>query len=154
MSKVKGTTRIKSKGLLLLNFAVSIYLFATGIFGITESGQLGSPSAANEIGYAVYSIFQGRGQVPYVLTIILSVIAIAAGVFIFIKLFGVSISNTETLLIILAITWLVFILMIDIIWPISDDSIKFPSLSWLRTLGSHAMVLAAIILGTNKFGFK
>jgi len=152
MTKSKGTSKIKGKGLMLLNFSVAIYLFATGILGITE--KIGEYTEANEIGFAVNSIFQGRGQAPYVLTIILSVVAIAAGVFIFIKLFGVSISNIETLLIILAVTWLVFILMIDIIWPISDDSIKFPSLSWLRSFGSHAMVLAAIIMGTDKFGIK
>jgi len=140
----KTVTRNRSKGLLLLNLAVALYLFATGVMGILKE-------AENEIGVAVDEIFKGGGSVPEVLTIVLSVVAIAAGVFLIIKLFGVSISNTEMLLIILAVVWLVFILMIDIIYPLSSD-LKPPFLHWLRIFGSHVMVLAAILMGTGKFG--
>jgi hypothetical protein len=140
----KTVTRSRSKGLLLLNLAVALYLFATGVMGILKE-------EANEIGVAVHEVFKGGGRVPEVLTIVLSVVAIAAGVFLIIKLFGVSISNTEMLLIILAVVWGVFILMIDIIYPLSSD-FKPPFLPWLRSLGAHAMVLAAILMGTSKFG--
>jgi len=142
----KTVTKIKSKGVLLLNLAVALYLFATGVMGI-----LGT-NGGGEIGAAVGSLLHSTtSDVARVLIIVLSVIAIAAGVFLFIKLFGVSISNTENLLIILAVVWLIFIVMVDIIFPIGSGN-RFISLAWLRTLGSHAMVLAAIILGTNKFG--
>jgi hypothetical protein len=140
----KTVTKIKSKGVMLLNLAVALYLFATGVMGILKE-------AENEIGFAVDEIFKGGGRVPEVLTIVLSVVAIAAGIFLIIKLFGVSISNTEMLLIILAVVWVVFILMIDIIGPLSSDN-KPPLLPWIRTLGAHAMVLAAILMGTSKFG--
>jgi uncharacterized membrane protein YphA (DoxX/SURF4 family) len=140
----KTVTKIKSKGVMLLNLAVAIYLFATGVMGILKE-------SANEIGVAVNEIFKGGGSVPEVLTIVLSVVAIAAGIFLIIKLFGVSISNTEMLLIILGVVWLVFILMIDIIYPLSSD-FKPAFLPWLRSLGAHAMVLAAILTGTSKFG--
>jgi hypothetical protein len=151
MTKSKSTTKIKSKGLLLLNFSVAIYLFATGIMGVTEKG------GGGEIGTAVYSIFAGgggTGDFARILTVILSVLAIAAGILILIKCFGVTITNTEMLLIVLAVTWLIFILMIDIIYPINKFGANFINLGWLRSFGSHAMVLAAIIMGTNKFGIK
>jgi hypothetical protein len=144
MAKSKVT--VKSKGVLLLNFSVAIYLFATGVMGIMGT------NGGGEIGAAVASLLNSTtSDVARVMIIVLSVVAIAAGIFIFIKLFGVSISNTETLLIILAVVWLIFIVMVDIIFPIGSGK-NFISLEWLRTLGSHTMVLAAITLGTSKFG--
>ena len=146
MAKSKATIKIKSKGVLLLNFSVALYLFATGVMGIMGK------NGGGEIGAAVGSLLHSTtSDVARVMIIVLSVVAIAAGIFIFIKLFGVSISNTETLLIILAVVWLIFIVMVDIIFPIGSGT-NFISLEWLRVLGSHTMVLAAIILGTNKFG--
>jgi len=140
----KTVTKIKSKGLLLLNLAVALYLFAAGVMGILKETE-------NEIGSAVSEIFKGGGSVPEVLIIVLSVVAIAAGIFLILKVFGISISNTEMLLIILAVVWLIFILMIDVIYPLSSDH-KPPFLPWLQQIGSHAMVLAAILMGTSKFG--
>ena len=142
----KTVTKIKSKGVLLLNLAVALYLFATGVMGI-----LGT-NGGGEIGAAVASLLHSTdSKIANVLIIVLSVIAIAAGIFLFIKLFGVSISNTEMLLIILAVVWGVFIIMVDIIFPIGSGE-SFISLEWLRIIGSHLMVLAAILLGTSKFG--
>jgi len=132
----------RSIGLVLLNISVAVYLFATGIMGITGS-------KGGEIRTAVESVFSG--DFARILTIIISVLAIAAGVFILIRFFGISISITEILLIILAITWLIFILMIDIVYPINNKGINF--IDWLRSFGSHVMVLSGIILGTKRFGF-
>jgi hypothetical protein len=147
MTKSKSTTKGRAKGLLLLNLAVAIYLFATGIMGIM--GIMGRMENS-EILVAVHSIFPDGGDFATILIVILSVMAIAAGVFLLIRIFGISVSNTETLLIILAVTWLIFILMIDIIPHLSKKN-EF-NLYWLKTFGSHVMVLAGIILGTKKFG--
>ncbi|MDR2597719.1 MAG: hypothetical protein LBC76_10435 [Treponema sp.] len=141
MSKSNSRGFSSSIGLVLLNLSVAVYLFATGIMGITGS-------KGGEILIAVNSIFSG--DFARILMIIISVLAIAAGVFILIRFFGISISITEILLIILAITWLIFILMIDIVYPINNKGIDF--IAWLRSFGSHVMVLAGIILGTRKFG--
>jgi len=145
MTKSKSTTKVKSKGFMLLNLAVAIYLFATGIMGITDKADGG------EIGIAVNSM-NFEGDFAKILIVILSVLAIAAGIFILIKLFGISISNIETLLLVLSITWLVFIVMIDIV-PLLSKKVDF-NLIWLKVFGSHAMVLAGIALGTEKFGIK
>jgi len=134
----------KSIGFLLLNFSVAIYLFATGILGLT--GRKFFPDG--EIRRAVTSIF--KGDFAEILIFILAVLALAAGVFILIKFFGISIAITELFLIILAITWVVFILMIDIVYPLNNKGSNFAD--WLRTFGSHVMVLAGIILATARFG--
>ena len=134
----------KGVGFLLLNFSVAIYLFATGILGLT--GRKLFPDG--EIRRAVNSLLSG--DFAEIIILILAVLAIAAGVFILIKFFGVSIRITELLLIVLAITWVVFILMIDIVYPLNHSGTNF--VDWLRSFGSHVMALAGIILATERFG--
>jgi hypothetical protein len=134
----------KGVGFLLLNFSVAIYLFATGILGLTGRKFF----ADGEIRKAVTSFFNGNSA--EIIIVILAVLAIAAGVFILIKFFSISIGITELLLIILAITWVVFILMIDFVYPLNHKGTNF--IDWLRSFGSHVMVLAGIILATERFG--
>ena len=134
----------KGIGFILLNFAVSIYLLATGILGLT--GRKFFPDG--EIRRAVTSLF--KGDFAEALIIILAIFAIAAGAFIIMKFFGISIPITELLLVILAITWIVFIIMIDVVYPINHKGANF--VDWLRSLGSHLMVLSGIILATERFG--
>jgi len=131
-------------GFILLNSSVAIYLFATGILGITKSGDGG------EIRAAVNSLF-GRGEFANILVIILAVMAIAAGVFIILKFFGTSIEIIEVLLIVLGVTWVIFIVLIDIAAPLNAQ-VKPPFVYWLRQIGSHVMVLSGILLSTERFG--
>ena len=135
----------RSIGGIVLNFAVAVYLIATGILGIT--GRKFFPDG--EIRRAVTALF--KGDFAEILIVILAVIAIAAGVFILLKFFGIDIPITELALIILAIVWVVFIIMIDVVYPIKDSkSCNF--VDWLRTFGSHAMVLGGILLASERFG--
>ena len=133
----------KSIGGFLLNIAVALYLLATGILGI--SGRKFFPDG--EIRKAVTSIF--RGDFAEILIVVLAVIAIAAGVFILIKFFGIDIPLTELLLVILAIVWVIFIIIIDVIYPLNN---KTNFVDWMRSIGSHLMVLGAIALATERFG--
>ena len=134
----------KSIGLILLNFAVAIYLLATGILGLT--GRKFFPDG--EIRRAVTALF--GGNVAEILIVILAILSIAAGAFIIIKFFGIDIPVTELLLIVLAIVWVIFILMIDIVYPINGKGTNF--VDWLRSFGSHLMALAGIMLATERFG--
>jgi len=130
-------------GAILLNFSVAIYLFATGILGITKN-------SSSEILLAIKNLGElGRGDFGNVLIVILSVLAIAAGVFILIKFFGVSVGITENLLLVLAITWIVFIIMIDIAPLLNGRGLN---MEVLRVIGAHVMVLAGIMLATERFG--
>ena len=135
----------RSIGLIVLNFAVAIYLVATGILGLT--GRRFFPDG--EIRRAVTSLFQG--DIAELLIVIFSVLALAAGAFILLKFFGIHIPITELLLVILAIFWVVFIIMIDIVYPINNQR-GFNFVDWLRTLGAHLMVLGGITLATERFG--
>jgi len=134
----------KSIGLILLNFAVAIYLLATGILGLT--GRKFFPDG--EIRRAVTALF--KGDLAEILIVILAILAIAAGAFILIKFFGIDIPITELLLVVLAVVWVVFIIMIDVVYPLNGKGTNF--VDWLRSFGSHLMALGGILLATERFG--
>ena len=134
----------KSIGLILLNFAVAIYLLATGILGLT--GRKFFPDG--EIRRAVTALF--KGDLAEILIVILAILAIAAGGFILLKFFGINIPVTELLLVVLAIVLVVFIIMVDVVRPLNSKGTNF--LDWLRSLGSHLMALGGILLATERFG--
>ena len=135
----------RSLGGILLSFSVAIYLLATGILGV--SGRKFFPDG--EIRKAVTSIF--KGDLAEILIVILAILAIAAGAFILMKFFGIVIPITELILVILAIVWIVFIIMIDIAHPL-NSRVKTNFVDWLRNFGAHLMVLSGIILSTERFG--
>jgi len=137
----------KSIGAFLLNIAVAAYLFATGILGLTGRRFLDN----NEIRQAVDSLF--NGDIVGVLTVVLSILAIAAGAFILMKFFGIEIPVTELLLVVLAVVWVIFIIMMDVVRPL-NNSRGTNFLGWLTSISMHLMVLGAILLATERFGGK
>jgi len=137
----------KGIGLAFLNFSVAIYLFATGILGFTRKGV--EAKLFSEIHNAVQSIFK-EGDFSKILIVVLALLAIAAGVFILLKFFGISVDLIEKILIVLAITWGVFILMIDIVPLFNNKGTDF--VVWLKVFGSHFMALSGILLSTERFG--
>jgi hypothetical protein len=141
-----GKTVVRTKGSIggfVMNIAVAAYLFATGIIGIGERRWF---SDGGEIRRAVSTLFSG--DLANVLVVVLSVLAIAAGVFILLKLFGLVFPMSDLILVILAIAWLVFIIMIDIIYPLRS---KPEFVGWLRDFGAHLMVLGGMILAMDRF---
>jgi hypothetical protein len=127
----------RSIGLVVLNISTALYLAATGIMGFSKRGEL--YTAANQI---------FDGNLANIFAIVLSVCAVAAGVFILLRLFGTEIAITEILLVVLMIVWIVFILLIDII-PLING--KFNFVDFLRNSGAHLMVLGGMALATARF---
>jgi hypothetical protein len=139
-----------SLGVLLLNIAVAAYLFATGIIALFGGRKVfGISVERDEIRNAVGAVFKNGGPVADILTIVLAILAVAAGVFILLKLFGIKISSLDLILVILAIAWLVFIILIDIIDPLTSRS-KPAFLSWLRDFGCHLMALGGLLVAAQK----
>ena len=131
-------------GLILVNFGAACYLIATGILGLT--GRTFFPNS--EIRLAVTSLFSGN--LAEALITIFGVLAIAAGAFILLKFFGVKIPFAELALIALAVFWIVLIVMLDVVRPINASNVNF--VDWLRGFSSHVLVLAGILLATERFG--
>ena len=132
-------------GYLLLNIAVALYLFANGILGISKQNLFGQ--RGGEFGKMIQTIF-GGGDFSDILIIVLSVCAIAAGVFLLLQLFKVEIRITDLILFIFVIVWAVFIVIVDIIHPLQN---KMEFLPYLVQLSSHLMVLGALITSTKRF---
>jgi len=134
----------KSIGLTIMNFAVAIYLLATGILGLT--GRKWFPDG--EIRRAVSAMF--KGDLAEMLIVIFSILAIAAGGLILLKFFGIQLPLSELVLVILAVFWVVFIVLIDIYYPLNKKGGNF--VDWLRNFGAHLMVLGGIASTTERFG--
>jgi hypothetical protein len=132
-----GAARNRGIGVFVMNIAVAAYLFATGIFGFRGGG---------EIRDAVTSLF-GTGALTDVLIIVLAVLAVVAGVFILLRLFGLVFPMSNLILIILAIAWLVFIIMIDVVHSLK---VRPEFVGWLQTFGAHLMVLGGMLLATER----
>jgi hypothetical protein len=135
----------KSIGGIILNVAVAAYLLATGILGI--SGRKFFPDG--EIRKAVTAMF--KGDAAEIVIVIISVLAIAAGAFIVIKFIGIQIPFGELALVVLALVWVVFIILMDFVQPFGGNK-KVNMVEWLRTFGTHLMVLGGISLSTERFG--
>ena len=132
----------RSIGAFILQLSVALYLFATGILGL--SGNAGG------IRQAVSAIF--RGNIASFVVIIIAVCAIAAGVLLLMELFRIAFDITELLLIILMIVWVIFIFLIDVYYPISRGISNFAD--YLLALGSHLMVLGGMACASRRFGGK
>jgi len=135
-------------GYLVLNVSVALYLFANGILGISKQNFFGQ--RGGEFGKMIQTIF-GRGDFSDILVIVLSVCAIAAGVFLLLQLFRVEIGITDLILFIFVIVWAVFIVIVDIIHPLQDKN-KPEFLPYIVQLSAHLMVLGGLISSTRRFG--
>jgi hypothetical protein len=136
-------------GMFLMNIAVACYLFCAGILGLNNRW-----FDSSEIRSAVTGIL-GRGDLTNILVIVISVLAIVAGVFILLKLFDIHLNlPMEMIFIILTIVWLVFIVLMDIIPGLQNfgDGGFGGFIAWLLPFATHLMVLAGIMLATERFG--
>jgi len=131
-------------GVFILNIAVALYLFANGILGISKQNLFGQ--RGGEFGKMVQTIF-GRGDLTDTLTIVLSVCAIAAAVFLLLALFNVQIKITDLILFVFVIIWAVFIIIVDVIHPFQN---KVEFLPYLVQLASHLMVLGALLTAAKR----
>jgi len=133
----------KSLGLLILQISVALYLFATGILGVSGKTWF----KEGEIRRAVTAIFSGN--IAEILIVIIAICAIAAGILLIIDLFGIEIEITELVLFILMIVWVVFIVLIDVIQPVQKGVSNV--VDYLRQLGSHLMVLGGMACASKRF---
>ena len=124
-------------GLVLLNISVALYLFANGILGFTNDG--------GEFGTMVTTIF-GHQDYTGIITIVLSICAIAAGILLLFGLFQMRVPITGVILIVFIVIWLIFIVIIDIINPITRENSLFRSniLMYLKQLAAHLLVLGSL----------
>ncbi|MDR1655586.1 MAG: hypothetical protein LBR96_06255, partial [Treponema sp.] len=87
-------------GSFLWQIAVALYLFANGVLGIQKGGD--------------FKIIYGTlfsGDLLAFLTIITGIIALLAGILVLLELFNVKIGFLDTLILIVAVVWLVYVVI-------------------------------------------
>ena len=127
-------------GYLLLNIATALYLFANGIMAISND-------RGGELVRFVDTIF-GRDDFSNSFLIYISISAFAIGIFLLLLLFKIEIPILDTGLLFYAIGWVSFIVVNDIIYPISNKVIFFVS---LKDLAIHLMVLGTFFTAIKRF---
>jgi len=147
-------------GFFLLNIAVALYLFVNGLVGFSNalgfSNSLGfSKENKSEFHTMVSTIFP-KGWIingwdfSYSLIIALSVCAVIAGVLLLTSVFKNDVRVINVMLFIFIVLWVVFIIIVDIINPMSSN--KFELLAYLKQLSAHLMILGALFTSTKHFG--
>ena len=135
-------------GSLVLNIAVALYLFANGILGFSDKlgDKLFGGGAFRMMANTIFS-----GDLVNVVTIILSICGIVAGALMLLTLLKIEVPATDMILVVFIIVWLVCIVIIDIINPLSSNT-KVKFLDYLIQLSIHLMVLGALVTSTKRFG--
>ncbi|MDR0656886.1 MAG: hypothetical protein LBG22_11275 [Treponema sp.] len=128
----------RSIGSFLWQIAVALYLFANGVLGIQKGGD--------------FKIIYGTlfsGDLLTALTVITGIIALLAGILVLLELFNVEIGFLDTLVLVVAIVWLVYV-VIEIFGWISGKY-KQNFLHVLQLLAVHLMVLGSLLVASKKF---
>ena len=127
-------------GVFLLNIAVAFYLFVNGIVGFINR-------RVCDFSPIVDTVFKGW-RYDYVLIIVLSVCAIIAGILLITAIFKDDLLLTNVILFIFIVLWSIFIVVVDIINPLSFGRVVF--LDYLQKLSTHVMILGALILSIKR----
>ena len=127
-----------SVGNFLWKISVALYLIANGVLGITKY-----PDGDFKI------IFNSIGLNNNIFVVAASVIALIAGIAIILEMLHVDIPFLETLILIIAIIWAVYVAIELIGWI----RVGFKDL-WhiLQRLAVHLMVLGSLMIASGKFG--
>lgn len=126
-------------GRLVLQIALGLFFLVGGIWTL-QGGK------ANEIAVAVHRIF--NGDAAAIISIVFGVIEVIAGAFLILRLL-IPVASTldRTLTLIITLAWLTAIVLIDFLGGnILGGGTIGGTLSWLYTLGSHLLVLGALLI--------
>jgi len=129
-------------GIFLWKLAVGLYLIANGLLGLTVKG-----GDFNTI----FGRLGIRSENLSLFITVASVIALVAGILVLLEMFHVEISILDTLLLIIAIIWAVYVIVEIISW--FRAGIKSETfLGYLQMLSVHIMVLGSLLIASKRFG--
>jgi len=120
-------------GAVIWKIAVALYLFATGILGVGKGGDLNVIFGTINLSNSAFVMVAG-------------VIALIAGVFLLLEMFNIQINILGTLILIIAIIWAVFTVLM-FLYLIAD-------FGWARLaqLAVYVMVCASLLIASGRFG--
>jgi len=128
-------------GIFLWKISVALYLIANGVLGLQKW--------SNGDFYIIFNRMGFSGDTRSIFVGIVSVVALVAGIAIILEMLNVSIPILDTLILIIAIIWAVYVVVEIFGWVTGkarDDSFFFI----LQRLGVHLMVLANLLIASKK----
>ena len=126
-------------GQILWKISVALYLIANGILGLSKRGD-----------FRTIFDFVFKGSFADMVVMIVSVIALFAGILVLFELFKVKFSFLDELLFIVAIIWAVYIIIEIIYWVRGGVENYFWDI--VQKLAVHMMVLGSLFIASKRFG--
>jgi hypothetical protein len=129
---------MKGIGSLLWKISVALYLIANGVLGLSGGGDFKT----------IFGTILGNNVGIFIT--ITSVISQVAGIAILLEFFNIQLSFLDTLILIIAIVWAVYVVIEIIAWLSGGN---FVSDTWhtLQMLAVHLMVLGSLLIASKKF---
>jgi len=131
-------------GIFLWKISVALYLIANGVLGLTN--RIFDKGDFN----IIFSRMGFRGDTLSLFVTVASVIALVAGIAILLEMLDIKLSFLDTLILIIAIIWAVYVVIEIIGWVTRGKGENL----WhtLQMLAVHLMVLASLLIASKKFG--
>ena len=129
-------------GQLIWSISVALYLIANGILGLYRRGDFKT---------IIYDFIFNESSFGNMIVMLVSIIALLAGILVLFELFKVKFSFLDELLFIVSIIWAVYI-VIEIFYWVKNG--KFGSDLWgtVQALAVHLMVLGSLLIASKRFG--
>ena len=128
-------------GIFLWKISVALYLIANGVLGLSKYKDGDFTIIFGRLGF--------KGGTLDIFVLLASVIALVAGIAILLEMFNITLSFLDTLLLIVAIIWAVYIVIEIFSWVNGSGSNPFYV---LQKLAVHLMVLGSLLIASKKFG--
>jgi len=126
-------------GSFLWKISVALYLIANGVLGLADNSR-------GDFSIIFGAIFKNPG----VLVTIASIIALVAGIAIIMEMLNVQVSFLDTLILIIAIIWAVYVIVEIVAW-ITGKYRNSNLWEILQRLAVHLMVLSSLLIASKKF---
>ena len=136
-SGVKGGIK-GGLGQLLWKVSVALYLIANGILGLNKRGD-----------FKTIFDFVFKGSFSDMVVMIVSIIALVAGILILFELFRVKFSFLNELLFVVAIIWFVYVIIEVIYWLRGGLGNNLWDI--IQKLAVHLMVLSSLLIASKRF---
>jgi hypothetical protein len=126
-------------GQLIWKLSVALYLIANGILGLNKRGD-----------FKTIFDFVFKGTFSDMVVMIVSVIALVAGILVLFEMFRVKFSFLDELLFVVAIIWFVYIIIEIIYWL--RNGLGNDLWGIVQNLAAHLMVLGSLLIASKRFG--
>jgi hypothetical protein len=137
----KGGTKSGIKGgigQLLWKISVALYLIANGVLGLNKRGD-----------FRTIFDFVFKGSFADMVVMIVSIIALVAGILVLFEMFKLKFSFLDELLFVVAIIWFVYVIIEIIYWLRGGLGNNLWDI--IQKLAVHLMVLGSLMVASKRF---